>query len=170
MIRIVKQVRKKNEYAKNKHIGIAYFNTNIGLIKVCSNEQGITALAFVNEKDEPSVSDKITDDVIIQLREYFEGVRKDFDIPVYIEGTEFQLKVWEMLSKVKYGETASYKDIARLTGNEKASRAIGGANNKNPVAIILPCHRIVGTNGKLVGYAGGLDKKQWLLEHEMKNK
>jgi methylated-DNA-[protein]-cysteine S-methyltransferase len=171
MVNIIKHcVKNKKELTDKKCNGIAYYSSPTGLIKVCSNGQGISALDFVNEKYEQCISDKITDNAIKQLAEYFEGKRKEFDLPVYIEGTEFQLRVWEMLTKVKYGETASYKDMAKLVDNEKTSRAIGGANNKNPVGIILPCHRVIGSNGKLVGYAGGLDKKQWLLEHEMKNK
>lgn len=170
MVCIIKHSVKSNKESLNKNQGIAYYSSPIGLVKVQSNGQGITATGFVIEKDEQDIHDKITDNAIKQLAEYFEGKRKEFDLPVYIEGTQFQLKVWETLTKVKYGDTASYKNIAKLVGNEKASRAIGGANNKNHVAIILPCHRIIGSNGSLVGYAGGLDKKQWLLEHEKKNK
>lgn len=169
MVNIIKHcVKNKKELTHIKRKCIAYYSSPIGLIKVCSNGQGISALDFVNEKEGQDICDEITDSAVNQLTEYFEGKRKEFDLPVYLEGTEFQLKVWETLPKVKYGDTASYKDMAKLVDNEKASRAIGGANNKNPVGIILPCHRIIGSNGKLVGYAGGLDKKQWLLEHEMK--
>ena len=107
----------------------------------------------------------------IQLEEYFQGERKDFDINIkYSVGTEFQRKVWDKLKEISYGETVSYKHIAKEIGNEKASRAVGGANNKNPLGIIVPCHRVIGSNSKLVGYAGGLDKKQYLLELESKYK
>lgn len=101
-----------------------------------------------------------------QLEEYFEGKRKSFDIPLCPEGTEFQKRVWQALLKIPYGQTATYKDIAAATGNIKAVRAVGMANNRNPVAIFIPCHRIIGSNGKLVGYAGGLDIKKKLLQIE----
>ena len=101
-----------------------------------------------------------------QLDEYFEGKRKTFDIVLDPKGTEFQRKVWDKLMNIPYGQTASYKDIAVKVGNDKASRAIGMANNKNPIPIIIPCHRVVGSSGKMVGYAGGLDIKESLLNLE----
>ncbi|MDR0463261.1 MAG: methylated-DNA--[protein]-cysteine S-methyltransferase [Pseudomonadales bacterium] len=104
-----------------------------------------------------------------QLEEYFVGKRKDFDIPLKLYGTDFQKQTWEALISVPYGKTASYKDIAIQIGSPKACRAVGGANNKNPIAIIVPCHRIVGANSKLVGYAGGLDIKTMLLDLEKSN-
>lgn len=104
-----------------------------------------------------------------QLIEYFNGKRKEFHLPLVQEGTPFQLKVWKALQTIPYGETRSYKDIAVQIGNEKACRAVGSANNKNPIGIIVPCHRVVGSSGKLVGYAGGLDKKEFLLELEKIN-
>lgn len=105
-----------------------------------------------------------------QLQEYFFGKRKTFDLPLAIEGTEFQIKVWKALSEIPYGTTCSYKDIAIKIGNCKASRAVGMANNKNPIPIIVPCHRVIGASGKLVGYAGGLNIKQKLLNVENANK
>ncbi|MBE6050453.1 MAG: methylated-DNA--[protein]-cysteine S-methyltransferase [Clostridium sp.] len=102
-----------------------------------------------------------------QISEYLEGNRKEFDFPIYLEGTEFQKKVWDTLRKIPYGETRSYKDIAIMVGNEKASRAVGGANNKNPIIIAVPCHRVIGKNGKLVGFGCGIDVKEKLLDIEM---
>ena len=102
------------------------------------------------------------------MNEYFSGERKKFDLPLYFEGTEFQKSVWNELRKIPYGTTVSYKDIAEGINNEKAVRAVGNANNKNKIMIIVPCHRVIGKNGKLVGFAGGLDKKEFLLEHEKK--
>lgn len=168
MVKIIKI--NKQKVSSELATGVGYFDSLIGLIKVCGNEQGIASLDFVQQKDKIEMPNEIINEAIVQLNEYFKGTRKEFDLPVSLEGTDFQISVWDMLTTVKYGETATYKDIAKLVNNEKASRAIGGANNKNPVAIIIPCHRIIGSNGKLVGYAGGLDKKQWLLEHEMRNK
>ena len=104
-----------------------------------------------------------------QLMEYFNGQRKSFDLPLNPKGTEFQKKVWNALLNIPYGSTCSYKDIAVNIGNEKACRAVGGANNKNPIFIIIPCHRVIGKNGSLVGYGGGLDIKLKLLELEQNN-
>ena len=101
-----------------------------------------------------------------QLDEYFDGRRKFFDIPFEIEGTGFQRQVWAALSQIPYGEVVSYKDVAIMLGKPKASRAVGSANNKNPITIIVPCHRVIGANGKLVGYAGGLEMKQGLISLE----
>ena len=104
----------------------------------------------------------------MQLDEYFRGERKTFDLPLAPKGTDFQKKVWNALQKIPYGETKTYGEIAAAVGNPKAARAVGMANNKNPIGIIIPCHRVVGANGKLVGYAGGMDKKEWLLQIERK--
>ena len=101
-----------------------------------------------------------------QLEEYFAGKRKTFDLPLVPKGTEFQQKVWKALTEIPYGETRTYGEIAAAVGNPKAARAVGMANNKNPIGIIIPCHRVVGANGKLVGYAGGMEKKEWLLSLE----
>lgn len=101
-----------------------------------------------------------------QLDEYFSGERKFFDIPLLLIGTDFQVKVWKALMTIPYGKTASYLDIAKLIGNPKASRAVGGANNKNNIIIVIPCHRIIGSNGDLTGYECGLDIKKYLLNLE----
>lgn len=105
-------------------------------------------------------------EAIRQMDAYFRHALIEFNLPLRTVGTEFQMKVWQALQTIPYGETCSYRDIARIIGNIKAVRAVGGANNKNPVAIIIPCHRVIGKNGKLVGYGGGLDKKAWLLAFE----
>lgn len=104
-----------------------------------------------------------------QLDEYFNKKRKVFDIPLKLNGTDFQIKVWEMLQKIAYGETCSYGELAAMTGNPKASRAVGMANNRNPIVIVVPCHRVIGHDGSLTGYAGGLELKQALLELEHEN-
>ncbi len=103
-----------------------------------------------------------------QLLEYFAGKRQIFDLPLRMDGTVFQQKVWSELRKISYGETISYKQLADRVGDSKACRAVGMANNKNPIAIIVPCHRVIGSNGKLTGYAGGLDVKEYLLNLEQK--
>ena len=101
-----------------------------------------------------------------QLQEYFDGKRKEFNLPILLRGTEFQKKVWQGLCTIPYGETRSYKELAELVGNPKAVRAVGGANNKNPIMIIVPCHRVIGADGSLVGFGGGLEVKKYLLELE----
>jgi len=101
-----------------------------------------------------------------QLDEYFNGKRKVFDLPLALDGTDFQIKVWNALQTIRYGKTISYGQLAAMTGNPKASRAVGMANNRNPIPIIVPCHRVIGSNGSLTGYAGGLELKQKLLELE----
>ena len=101
-----------------------------------------------------------------QLQEYFDGIRKKFNLPLALKGTDFQVKVWKALQDIPYGKTGSYGELAAITGNAKACRAVGMANNRNPIVIIVPCHRIIGSDGSLTGYAGGLDLKQKLLELE----
>lgn len=148
-----------------------YYETEIGKIGIVENGTAITNMYF---------GDIIPQDVDIQetpllkkaneeLQEYFSGKRKNFDLPLKAEGTDFQRKVWKALQEIPYGETCSYKDIAENIGNIKASRAVGMANNKNPIFIFIPCHRVIGSNGKLVGYAAGLDVKERLLEMEKRN-
>lgn len=104
-----------------------------------------------------------------QLKEYFSGKRKTFDLPIHLEGTEFQKKVWAALQTIPYGATRTYGEIAEQIGKHKASRAVGGANHNNPIMIIVPCHRVIGANGSLVGFGGGLDMKKYLLELEKRS-
>jgi methylated-DNA-[protein]-cysteine S-methyltransferase len=105
-------------------------------------------------------------DVVGQLRAYFDGDLTAFEIPIRLEGTDFQCEVWSHLQDIPYGETISYGELARRVGSPKASRAVGLANGRNPVSIIVPCHRVIGSNGQLTGYGGGLERKTWLLDHE----
>ncbi|MCC3865378.1 methylated-DNA--[protein]-cysteine S-methyltransferase [Terrisporobacter petrolearius] len=146
---------------------IFFYETEIGIIGIRENNKAITDIFFskVDTNDNIEETDLIKE-CFKQLKEYFEGNRRDFDLPLETRGTEFQKKVWDELLKIPYGETKSYKDIAIAVGNEKACRAIGMANNKNHIPIIIPCHRVIGSNGKLVGYAGGLNVKEKLLNIE----
>ncbi|MFC4805378.1 methylated-DNA--[protein]-cysteine S-methyltransferase [Filifactor villosus] len=105
-----------------------------------------------------------------ELEEYAEGRRREFSLPLHAEGTDFQKKVWEELCKVGYAETVSYTQIAQRIGNPKAVRAVGMANNRNPISIVIPCHRVIGKDGKLVGYGGGLERKEFLLDLEKRNR
>ena len=157
---------------------IKYVDFKLGKIGIVEENGKIVKIVIINKNDEnnKNVDDFIEKDTKLlvkakdELEEYFEGKRKEFDLPLKQEGTEFQEKVWNALSKIPYGETRTYKEIAKMIGNEKASRAVGMANNKNNIPIIIPCHRVIGSNGKLVGYALGLDMKQYLLDLEIKNK
>jgi methylated-DNA-[protein]-cysteine S-methyltransferase len=114
----------------------------------------------------PDKSNTVLRNVMHQLDEYFEKEREKFDLPLMPSGTEFQRNVWDALQHVPFGQTASYKEIAERVGDVKAVRAVGGANGKNPIPIIIPCHRIIGSDEHMVGYAGGLWRKEWLLKHE----
>ena len=157
---------------------IKYVDFKLGKIGIVEENGKIVKIVIINKNDEnnKNVDDFIEKDTKLlvkaknELEEYFEGKRKEFDLPLNQEGTEFQKKVWNALSKIPYGEKRTYKEIAKMIGNEKASRAVGMANNKNNIPIIIPCHRVIGSNGKLVGYALGLDMKQYLLDLESKNK
>ena len=148
---------------------IFFYETSIGRIGIAENGTAITHL-FLN--DEPAPKDALTKETDLlkqagaQLIDYFAGKRKCFDLPLSPKGTEFQQKVWKALQEIPYGETRSYGEIARAIGQDKAYRAVGMANNRNPIALFIPCHRVVGSNGKLVGYAGGLDMKEQLLNLE----
>lgn len=151
-------------------IKCAFYNFNLRIIKIEYTDDFVTSLKRVGNIGEKNISSKLSDIVFYQLQEYFAGKRKTFDFPYELSGTIFQKKVWKALCDIPYGETCSYKDVAIAIGNVKACRAVGMANNKNPISIAIPCHRVIGANGQLVGYAGGLDMKIALLELEQKYK
>lgn len=142
-----------------------YYKSELGWIEVTGNEEAITSVFFVEERKEENINE-VVQQCLRQLDEYFHKKRTSFTLPIQASGTPFQKRVWDALCTVPYGKSASYLDIATTIGNEKAVRAIGGANSRNPISIIVPCHRIIGKNGKLVGYEGGLWRKEWLLKHE----
>ena len=141
----------------------------IGKITVTANENALTALCFVEKITGTVKESDLIKKTYTELSEYFNGKRKTFDIPVALNGTKFQKKVWRALCDIPYGKTISYKELAAAVGNEKACRAVGMANNKNKIAIIIPCHRVIGSGGNLVGYAAGVDIKRFLLDLEMTN-
>ena len=146
-----------------------YYESPIGKIKIEAEGESIIGVSFSMESSEWDENEAVIQ-CKNQLQEYFEGKRKEFDLNIkFIKGTEFQISVWKALSNISYGEKITYKSIAEKINNPKAVRAVGGANNKNPIAIIIPCHRVVGSNGKMVGYAGGIDKKEYLLKLEEMN-
>ena len=146
----------------------------VGLLKLVAHDTALVAVLWENENPKRVRLAELIEDqqhpILLktqkQLNEYFSGQRKIFDLPLDFEGTEFQQKVWQALLTIPFGETRSYKQIAEQLGNVKAVRAVGAANGKNPISIIAPCHRVVGTSGKLVGFAGGLENKEILLKLE----
>ncbi|MCX6307065.1 MAG: methylated-DNA--[protein]-cysteine S-methyltransferase [Bacteroidetes bacterium] len=144
----------------------AFLKTPAGYLEVTGSDNGIKTLYFLDFRVKPQHVPSCLRNAVVQLEEYFHGTRHQFDLKLDLEGSPFQLKVWNELLKVPYGTTISYLELAARTGNIKAFRAVGGANGNNPVSIIVPCHRVIGTNGRLVGYRGGLKRKKWLLEHE----
>lgn len=142
-----------------------YITSPIGNLYLQAEDDRITWLEFVSHQA-PAEDCPLLDEAERQLREYFAGTRRAFDLPLAPAGTEFQQKVWAALREIPYGETRTYGDIAKNLGKPGASRAVGMANNRNPISILIPCHRVIGANGSLVGYGGGLDKKQFLLKLE----
>lgn len=169
----------------------ARMESPIGLLELAAENNALTEIRFVGDEEkefsaDPSVNwkeekqdavrwekafneteqDHVMQEALRQLREYFAGERKEFSVPLSLKGTDFQKKVWNALLKIPYGETRTYGEIAASVENPKASRAVGMANHHNPIPIIIPCHRVIGKNGRLVGYSGGLDKKTALLELE----
>lgn len=151
---------------------IGYYNGPIGKIGIVENEGVITHVYFEDELKDKIIEEgksKLLEEACKQLEEYFQGMRKEFDLPLKPTGTPFMESVWKALQDIPYGQTKSYKDIAEAIGNAKACRAVGLANNRNPIPIFIPCHRVIGANGKLVGYGGGLHIKEYLLELEMTN-
>jgi methylated-DNA-[protein]-cysteine S-methyltransferase len=151
------------------------FEAPFGVITVVGSDLGIRYVMFDNDAhpkplerlriSETAIHDSVNN-AITQLDEYFAGSRRNFDLPLDLHGTEFQVAAWNALAEIPYGHTASYGQQAASIGRPRAVRAIGGANGRNPVAIVLPCHRIVGADGSLTGFGGGIEVKKWLLDHE----
>lgn len=148
----------------------AYYSSPIGLVEITGSKDGITSIIFADDS-QVAIGEipETLKNSYNQIDEYFKEKRKTFDFKLSPEGTEFQKKVWMELMNIPFGETLTYKDIACRLGNIKAVRAVGNANGKNPISIVIPCHRVIGSNGELTGYAGGLDRKAWLLKHETDN-
>lgn len=148
------------------------FQSPLGTMTLQANQNGLLGAWFETQTTQPkelgrySETDVILNDAIVQLNEYFSGERKVFELPLAAKGTPFQQQVWRALTKIPFGETWSYQQIADEIGNPKAVRAVGLANGKNPISVVVPCHRVIGKNGKLTGYAGGVERKAKLLELE----
>lgn len=161
----------------SEHIHISYYPSPVGLLKIKFTINTVRRIDFVdneyigsdycnhyNNKKARQIHNTIYD----QFNEYFTGYRTEFNLPINAEGTSFQIEVWQELQKIPYGEAKSYGEIAARINRKGAARAVGAAAHKNPLAIVIPCHRVVGKNGQLVGYAGGIQRKKWLLNHEKK--
>ncbi|QZY55189.1 methylated-DNA--[protein]-cysteine S-methyltransferase [Crassaminicella profunda] len=143
-----------------------YYHSPVGIVEIISTLEYVLSITFVEREKKALEVPDILKEACNQLDEYFQGKRKTFDLNLKVEGTTFQKRVWNALMKINYGEVVSYKEVAKIIGNEKAVRAVGNANNKNKIPIIIPCHRVIGSNGKLIGYAGGIWRKEWLIKHE----
>ena len=143
----------------------SYLETSIGFIRILSNGQHLYNVNF-QETNGSEVADQITEWTKTQLTEYFNGIRTSFNIPLFLDGSEFESSVWSALQEIPYGTTTSYKLLAKQIARPKAMQAVGSANGRNPIAVIVPCHRVIGHNGDLKGYAGGIERKKWLLKHE----
>jgi methylated-DNA-[protein]-cysteine S-methyltransferase len=150
-----------------------YLESPIGRLLLTSDGSSLTGLYMETSRKEPSRVGWVEDpqvpplpEAVRQLTEYFAGRRREFDLPLRFEGTAFQQRVWRELTAIPYGETWSYGELAKRINQPSASRAVGLANGRNPISILVPCHRVIGANGSLTGYGGGLERKRWLLAHE----
>jgi methylated-DNA-[protein]-cysteine S-methyltransferase len=153
------------------HIGyyeapIGYYESPIGLIEITAEDGSITGLNFVENAERPENLSLVIQQANQQLAEYFAGNRRIFELPLSFQGTEFQKLVWQNLLTIPYGQLVSYTFVAETIGRPDAVRAVGAANGQNPISIVAPCHRVVGSDGNLTGYGGGLWRKEWLLKHE----
>lgn len=156
-------------FDKEEDIFCSCFDTPIGTIEMTANNSGISSLFFLDENKNNSInSSPLLIDAENQLKEYFAGTRKEFNLKIDLQGTKFQQMVWNKLLEIPFGMTISYLQLAKKIGNTKSIRAAGGANARNPLSIIVPCHRVIGNDGSLTGYGGGLWRKEWLLKHENK--
>lgn len=149
-----------------------YYHSPVGLLKIAGTDDFIAEVSFHDTSQKPEGNKKHMPPMVIncieQLIQYFNGQRRQFELPIHQPGTAFQQGVWSELMAIPFGKTISYLELARRTGDTKATRAVAAANGRNNVAIIVPCHRVIGSNKELIGYGGGLWRKKWLLEHELK--
>jgi methylated-DNA-[protein]-cysteine S-methyltransferase len=143
-----------------------FYESPIGWIEMKGSEDEILSLSFIDQPRSEFVTSPVLEAAIRQLSEYFMGPRCAFDLPLALHGTSFQCRVWEQLMTLPYGRVATYQEIAQAIGRPQAVRAVGAANARNPISIIVPCHRVIGSDGSLTGYGGGIWRKEWLLKHE----
>ncbi len=149
-------------------IATAFIETPLGIASITGDEKGVSEISITNntEEEHTNIIPEALKEAVTQLQDYFEGKRDHFDIKLNPSGTDFQKKVWKELTKIPFGKTVTYLDIAKNLGDPKCIRAAASANGKNPLWIVIPCHRVIGSDGSLTGYAGGLWRKKWLLDHE----
>lgn len=155
----------------------AYMDSPLGLLEIAGTDTHLHSVLFVRAGHKPAPGQPASEgeipaavaETIGQLNDYFAGERRDFDLPIQPKGTGFQQHIWKLLLEIPYGTTTSYLEISKRYGDTKAIRAVGTANGSNPICIIVPCHRVIGSNGKLVGYGGDLWRKAWLLQHELEH-
>lgn len=145
---------------------VDFLESKIGYLKVVADDKDLLEVVFLDEKNEESSPNSVTELGIQQLGEYLDGTRKEFDLPLAPQGTSFQQKVWKELTAIPYGKSISYLELANRLGDPKTIRAAASANGKNPIPIIIPCHRVIGSDGSLIGFGGGLHRKEWLLRLE----
>lgn len=143
-----------------------FISSPLGITKIEGDEKGVAVISVLSEGELSTTIPTQLQEAVLQLQEYFEGKRQDFTFELNPKGTDFQQKVWQELRNIPFGRTISYLDLSKKLGDVKAIRAAASANGKNPLWIVVPCHRVIGTDGSLTGYAGGLWRKKWLLEHE----
>jgi len=145
---------------------VQYTKSPLGILKIEANDTYLVSLKFSESKTDNKSGNEITQHAVIQLKEYFEGKRSSFEIPLRPAGSQFEQKVWSELQRIPFGSTTTYGNIARKLGDVNSVRAVGRANGRNPIPVIIPCHRVVGSDNSLTGYSGGLERKEWLLSHE----
>ncbi|MCK5058655.1 MAG: methylated-DNA--[protein]-cysteine S-methyltransferase [Candidatus Aminicenantes bacterium] len=158
---------------KRTGAGKTYYQSEIGFLEILGTEAGISYINFVDEekvKEDPAEIPALLAEGVRQLDEYFKGKRKEFSLKLRPGGTDFQQRAWQELQRIPYGETISYGQQAERMGNIKACRAVGGANGRNPISVVIPCHRVIGKDGSLTGFGSGTWRKEWLLNHERKFK
>ena len=149
-----------------EEIRFGYAESPIGLIEVGGTADGITSVTFVEGRRRGFAPNSPVEAALEQIGAYFLGTRRAFDVPIVWQGTDFQRQVWQQLMTILYGQTASYQEVAQAIGKPRAVRAVGAANGRNPISILVPCHRVIGSDDSLTGYGGGLWRKEWLLKHE----
>ncbi len=148
------------------HLFTSYYKSPIGILKLQATNTHVVSINFIEECGIENACNEVIIKCKEQFDQYFAGERKSFELPLYQKGTVFQMNVWTQLLKIPFGKTISYLNFSKQSGDVKAIRAIASANGRNNLAIVIPCHRVIGSNAKLVGYAGGLWRKKWLLDHE----
>lgn len=144
----------------------AYLQTPIGTAVLEGDPDGLSSIRVLDDHIPEGTPPEVLEDAVYQLREYFQGGRREFDLKLNPVGTDFQKRVWDALLEIPYGTTLSYLELSKKLGDVKAIRAVAAANGKNPLWLVVPCHRVIGSNGDLIGYSAGLHRKKWLLEHE----